>query len=341
MKEGDLRRVLGTLGVQVSQRTHSGWLVAPCPFAPFFHRGGIDRRPSFGAKVNAEGVSGYECHGCHMHGRLSSLARQLGRLRHRDDKHYAAVAATADEADMAVSSVEWTDEPAPRDPPQEPLVEEAFEGVYFPAWEVREARDYLRGRGVGAATAASLDLRWDPKQRRVLFPVRGPGGELYGFSGRAVDPAVKPKVRDYAGLKKRQHVLGAHGWRRDYPLIVVEGLFGLAHLVEVGVREVADVGAILGSELTRQKEDLVVRHGAPTYLLLDGDEAGDQCLFGRPDADGNRDLTGGAAFRLSRNLPTYVPAWPAGKADPDELSLDEVREMLRAPPWVPSRSLTS
>ena len=43
---------------------------------------------------------------------------------------------------------------------------------------------------------------------RIIFPVRGREGELYGYTGRAIDEDVQPRIRDYYGLPKRACLLG-------------------------------------------------------------------------------------------------------------------------------------
>ena len=106
--------------------------------------------------------------------------------------------------------------------------------------------------------------------------------------------------------------------------MVVEGLFGWAHLIEIGIEDHADVGALMGSELTRQKASIIKQHGASTYLLLDNDAAGDVCLWGRGEPP-----TGGAVATLRRDVPVFVPPWPEVKDDPDQLTLEEVLVMLR------------
>ena len=149
-----------------------------------------------------------------------------------------------------------------------------------------------------------------------------------------MNPGAEAKVRDYAGLMKRQHILGAERWRRDRRLIVVEGLFAFAHLIQMGVEKVVDVGALLGSELTDWKRGLIVDHGVGVYLLLDNDPAGDLCLFGRMNDQGDRDFESGAIHALHSQIPVMVPAWPTGKDDPDMLDKREVWEMIRdTPVW--------
>ena len=84
------------------------------------------------------------------------------------------------------------------------------------------------------------------------------------------------------------------------------------------------MGALMGSELTRQKANIIRQHGASTYLLLDNDAAGDACLWGRGNPP-----SGGAVDVLSRHVPVLVPMWPEGKDDPDQLTLEEVLSMIR------------
>jgi DNA primase len=323
MNESSLRNILAKLGVQVQGKS-GDWLRASCPFSSFFHSSGKDSHPSFTAKIDPDDDSFYYCHACKMHGRISALARALGHHRHNNQFYYSKIIEESEKADKEnIVFPDYEKIHEPKDPPQEPLVEEIFDNMYMSPSHC-ESLMYLTYRGISLQTALSLGLRWDERQRRILFPVRNPKGELMGFSGRATGDQ-EPKIRDYAGLKKRQHILGSHRWEwgnRRKPLIIVEGLFGYAHLVELGVEKVADVGALLGSSLTNKKRDLIIDRNTRTILLVDDDEAGDLCLFGR-----NND---GAINKLSKQgFPVYVPLWPKGKDDPDSLSKHEIWQIIQ------------
>ena len=321
MNESSLRSILAKLGIQVQGKS-GDWVQASCPFSSFFHSSGKDLHPSFVAKIDPHDSSYYYCHACKMHGRISSLARALGHHRHNSLLYYNVIIAEADQADQEnVIFSDYEDRFSHRDSPQEPLVEEIFDNMYECPIRNQEAIDYLTSRGISSKTALDLGVRYDERQGRILFPVRGLGGSLYGFTGRSTYPDVSPKIRDYAGLKKRQHILGSHRWREDKrPLIIVEGLFGYAHLVELNVEKVADVGAILGSTLSDKKRDLIIDRNTRTILLIDDDEAGDLCLFGR----------NGAIDKLSRqNFPVYAPVWPANKIDPDQLTKHEIWQIIQ------------
>ncbi len=335
MQEPALRAILGRLGIRPTEKTGTGWLHAPCPFASDRHRNGRDVRPSFGAKIEDRGVSSYHCYSCKMHGRISSLVRALHMYGHdvgeMDGHGFPALAREADIADMGVmGDVPFDGAQEPRRLP-EPLDEDAYAGLFGSAYDDEEAGRYLEGRGVGYRTVQQLGLGWDPDQRRIVFPVRGGDGALYGFTGRSIVPGAQPKIRDYHGLPKRHLIMGHHRWRGDRPIVIVEGLFAYAHLIEMDLERYADVGALLGSAMTEEKAAILRdQYPSPVFLFLDNDEAGTVALFGPQDRQGNQDFQAGAIAALLGHVPVHVPAWPDGKEDPDQLSKAEVWAMLQA-----------
>lgn len=358
MREVDLRKVLQKLGVRDAGRKRAnGWIEFRCPLAPFTHRSRHDSRPSAAAKVNDTGTSSWTCATCHGHGRLSRLASELQRYHPNRAEQFGSMIREIDEIEIQTArnapiEIEMPPFEATEDEQGlKPLIEEQFVGLFKPVGANADAREYLISRGIHSETAKKLGLVYDEHhherevERRILFPVRGRAGELYGFTGRAIDKETKPKVRDYMGLPKRALMLGAERWRVGKPLIVVEGLFAYAHLIEIGVEEIANVGALLGSVVTPEKAALIRAFDEPVYLLLDNDDAGDVGIFGRILPDGAREIEQGAVHQLVRSVPVMVPEWPtwvedgvlsdgtayvAGdqKTDPDQLTLDEVRDML-------------
>lgn len=327
MNEQSLRAILLRLGIHPAHKSQSGWLDFPCPVAAYTHAKGYDRSPSAGAKINDEGTSSWVCHTCKCHGRISGL---IGTMQSYTGTMYPGLMREAELADvMAGYSTDFGDfETVAQAPPPEPLPEEAYGDLYDPVSVSAEAVAYLRRRGISRATAETLSLRWEPSQERILFPVRDREGRLFGFTGRAINNDAKLKIRDYAGLPKRAMILGAERWTQGKPVIVVEGLFAYAHLVEIGVEERANVGAILGSVMTPEKAMILRSFDEPVYLLFDNDDAGDVGLFGRLLPDGSRDLELAAVNQLEEYVPTYVPEWPEGKDDPDQLTRQEVWTIL-------------
>ena len=305
--------------------------------SPYTHRGGRDRHPSFAVKPEVDGISAYMCWSCKSHGRISSLVRLLhhhGADVGEISGDYPTLAHEADRADMdSLGDREFRHHEQQEDLLPDPLDEYIFEGMFMPAFDVPEARDYLLQRGVREGAATAMELGWDPDQRRVVFPVRDRDGALYGFTGRSVVPGAEPRVRDYHGLPKRHLVLGENRWLGQpmdgRKLVIVEGLFALAHLVDMGLESYADVGALLGSSMTNGKAERIRAQGGPVYLFLDNDEGGDTGLFGREDPEGNRDFYAGAIGMLQHHVPLYVPVWPVDRCDPEELMREEVWAMLR------------
>jgi hypothetical protein len=331
MDEQTLLKMLRGIGIHEYKKQRSGWVDFSCPLAPFTHKSGADRSMSAGAKIAPGGISGWKCHACKNHGRIPQLILRLGRargIRYTDLLHEAELAEAVPE--MRTGFGEFECEVVDNTPT--PLQEEQYEGLFDEASEDPDAMTYITQRGISAATAHSLNLLWDPEKRRVLFPVRGAQSQLWGFTGRAVDPGVEPKIKDYYGLPKRHVILGENRWVRGKPIIVVEGLFGYAHLVEIGVEERANVGAILGSTLTVEKAEILRNWNENTYLLFDNDAGGDTGLFGHFDEDGRRVTDLAAVNQLHEYVPIYVPGWPEGKDDPDQLTCEEVFEMLDTTP---------
>lgn len=342
MDEPGIRSILGALRIQVVGR-NGYWIQTHCPLAPYRHKKGTDRNPSFGVLINETGASYYKCLSCGSKGRLASLVRTLEFLRGED---YKGLANEAERRELTINLLPFEErygDVATYQPP-EPLNEVAYGDLYPSVTGYKAGMSYVTGRGIGADTIELLSIRYDPDEQRVVFPVRDREGGLHGFTGRTVLPSGAkprnyptsknyPKVRDYAGLPKEWLLLGAELVDPTKPVLVVEGLFGYAHLVEIGARAILNPVAMLGAELTQPKANLLMEWDLPTYLLPDNDEAGDTCLFGPLVGDGSDDREGGAAIdKLAGNLRLFIPDWPDGKADPDELTMADLRNMLAKTP---------
>lgn len=337
MDEGPLLQILRRLGISEFRRGKKGWLDFRCPLPHRDNTGRVhfDTSMSAGARIDPNGPSSWHCFACKGHlgnPGVAGLVRAItktGRAVPADLQEMAIRA--EDRSSLALPHVDF--EAAPVDEAPKPLIEEVYEGLYLDAWGALEAQNYLAKRGLGEATAQALGLLYDDEQRRILFPIRDGQGRLYGFSGRAIDKEAKPKIRDYAGLPKRHLILGQHRWQRNRPVLIVEGLFGYAHLVEIGVERFINLGAVLGSVMTEEKAAILRLFDEPVYLLFDNDQAGEIGLFGPLDPDGTtrRREHGGVAMLLDY-VPVYAPEWPEGKADPDELTLQEIEAMILETP---------
>jgi len=327
MREAEIIQFLHRINIHDADTTRVGWVNSTCPLAPWTHASGVDRNPSFGVKVENTKNSGYKCFSCGEHGRFSGLFRRIAYLSGDDNLNTIAQQVEAAERKSfkfddfdAIPAVDMT--------PPKPIVEEAFIGIYNPVSGYPEAMQYLSSRNIGQATAEKLGLLWDEQARRIMFPVRDKEQRLYGWTGRTVIPNHQPKIKDYEGLPKRKLLLGEHLWK-GLPLLVVEGLFGYGHLFEISADRYFDIAATMGAELHPQQLTRIRHHpSSRAYMLYDNDEAGAKGLFGTVDPrTEKRRIENGAVWALHREVSTYVPSWPEGKSDPDELTIKDIEKI--------------
>lgn len=338
-----LRQVMAKLGVYIPQANNAGWVHVACPYAPWKHRNGVDRSRGFAMKVEDNGISAFKCPACKTHGRISGIARGLAALREtsgEEAEKYDLIAREADSYDMLGSQLPGFEEQfAIQELMPDPLDEEAFTGLFEQVADHKEARRYVVNRGISRATVEKLRVEFDAEKRRIVFPVRDGEGRLFGWSGRTVIPDHEPRILDYATLPKRALILGEERWRPGYPKFLVEGLIAYARMHEIGVEDIADIGALLGSSLTEQKADILKKHGCPVIPAVDPDKAGDQCLFGQWQEEKIEPETGeileagyfqggGLIDILASEVPVLLPYYPQGLKDVDDLTLEQVREMI-------------
>lgn len=333
MEERAVRHHLRALGIGPLIKNRE-WVNGPCPFAPYTaaHRNAHDAKVGFGVHTEKGGQSRYFCFTCKAKGTVYDLAAELGRLRGED---YSAIQKQAFR-DELVSLSHYDDLDTEEDQLQDPLDLAAYGDIFEPAWGVAEARDYLQARGIGARTSRLLNIGWDGDEQRVVFPIKDNNGLLYGFSGRTIlgNDALSPKypkVRDYYGLPKRHLLLGEELVNPELPILIIEGLLGYARMHEIGASSIINPMALLGSEMTPQKAERLMRWSLPTYLLPDPDAAGDICLWGRLDDDGSY-RGGGAVDKLKDEVPVYIPEYPEGVDDVDDLTFEDIEVMLRDTP---------
>ena len=323
--------ITSKLGLENISENNKGWLLYECPFAPWFHKNGRDNNPDFWIKTEPSGFSGFHCFACKQHGSLYSLVKKLERRRQVSYGTLAIDAATAEcPSDFGKFEIdEDIYEPTPID-------DVIYIGMYPLAWESDESRLYLLGRKVSQRTSEKLGLVYDEDERRILFPVRNHEKQLFGFSGRTtIDkeenyPYKKyPKVRDCAGLPKEKVILGEEHWEKGKPIWIVEGLFAYALAMERGFDKLANIGATLGSVLSIYQRDILISYNCPVYLCYDQDLAGDLGLFGPWNEQKEIFEGGGAIDKLKKHVPTFLPIYPDGIDDPDNLTFEHFEKMLK------------
>ena len=328
MNEANLRDTLSELGIDVLHKNGRGWLVASCPFAPYRHEFGTDRNPSFFIKINDQGFSGYNCLSCHSKGNVHKLISRLAQYREED---YDKLVIRSIKRETPDRFGGWDDRRSHIAEEMDPLDAEIYFRMYSNAWDEAEARAYLKDRGVTKSAAELLELRFDPDSKRILFPVYDHTHALFRFTSRTILPTNdrRPKVRDYAGLKKEQCILGEQLIDPNKPLLLVEGLFALAKMISIGARDMVNPVASMGSSLSRTQVNILADFAQPVYLLYDLDFAGDQGIFGVYDKAEQKFEGGGAFDHLRKHVPTFICEYPKGKKDPDDFTLADLQYAMK------------
>lgn len=306
-----------------------------CPLAPYLHEHGTDKKPSFGIKIEPSGYSGYHCFSCGEQGTFSGLAKKLGVLEgnpfeYIDVYNFAVMSETPESFDDWEE--EWEEE---KEEWQKTIRKEDYFPIYPLAFTSKKAKQYLLSRGVDKNSAKVMNLRYDSEEERIMFPIYRFDKGLLGFAGRSIlsnDILARyniPKTKNFCGIKTEYSLLGEHLITPNKPILVVEGLFAYAHMISLGVRDFCNPVATLGSHMSKIQRDIIVSHNQPVYLLYDDDFAGSKGLYGAWDAKNNTHKGGGAIDMLKEHVLTYVCLYPRRTNDPDDLTLVEVKKMLK------------
>ena len=286
--------------------------MCPCVLARWTHQKGGDSNPSFGISVHDESTSIFHCFTCHEKGPLTYLLERLESFTGEDLSGLREQFAVGEEFGPPLR--EWQGrgrESAESIGP--PLTSEYLDLYEWPG-DFEVAKTYLKGRGITAQTCKRLQIQFDPDEERILFPVFDTSGALYGYSGRAVERGVEPRIKDYHGLPKRGLLLGAHLVGEADKVLVCEGLFDYAWLQQMGFPAVA----LLGTELTPEKATILKSLRKPVYCFTDCDEPG-------------FDAAESIAAQLIAHVPVFEVEYPVECKigdDPAVLSQADVEMMI-------------
>jgi hypothetical protein len=309
--------------------TNGEWVNFSCLLAKHSqeHRFLDDRSPSAGITIGKDGIVYYKCFTCKHQG---PFINTIERYETKSKIQLSALRGLVEES-QELPDYEYLSEVNSTVVKAEPL---PFTNIFEEIEDYPEAVKYLLSRNISLQTAHNLGLQYDPDSKRITFPVRDSKGLTYGYTGRTIDPESKVKIKDYH-FQKSHFILGTELWKADQPTILVEGLFAYAHLHEIskGKYFPFNIGAIMGSNISEQQVEILIKFGNPIYCLLDGDAPGIAGTKGKK----------GLVHYTKNDLPTFILNYPkyelevyglkipVQKFDPDSLTLDEVWSMIQKP----------
>lgn len=292
MTEESIIRFLIGLGIPRDEiYPRDEWVNCGCPLAPWTHAGGADSRPSFGVRINDEGLSYWYCFGCSPKGKtLSKLIHQLFVVTGRypwtsaqtfaeDEIHYHSDEALTklkprDHWKLPEETVREVQPLPPEVIRQYPLLQNAK------GFEARRCREFLQEERLIIPTFAyQLGVRYDPDNRCLIFPLTDIKGRIFMLRSRSrVEKAIwtiNPKKAGYPNLvfPRLREVgvwFGMHliDWRR--PVMAIEAELDVARLHTLGYFNV--IASATSSVTDAQIDSLCM---ARTIILgYDADRAG-------------------------------------------------------------------
>lgn len=299
----DLLHTLETIIGYPASRVSDKSIIFKCPFAETRHDAGEDRSPSFSYNVEE---NYYHCFSCKSSG-------SIGKLKHD-------LSSDVDILDIQkkVKKKSLLDKKVNK---EEPLDKEIYLNIFFDPWKYQKAKDYLITRGISQETSAKLGLGYDAYRDIITFPIYDESGNLYGFQGRKIVEDDYGKILTYVTALKDKF-MGLQFYNPKLPFLLIEGLFGYASLHQIGADKYFNVLAIMGSSLTNEKIEVLKQFKNGIYILPDNDEAGRACLYQKGKKKLKQPIED-----LTQTHKVYLPSWPANKKDPDQLTIDDVKNI--------------
>jgi len=193
---------------------------------------------------------------------------------------------------------------------------EANKPLTFQLKGVDHEHEYLKARGITAETASTFGVGFfsgrGSMNGRAVIPIHNERGALVAYAGRAIDDS-EPRYKLPGGFHK-SHVLYNLHRVTGQEVIVVEGFFDC---MKVWQSLHPFVVALMGSSLSEQQEQLLLRQFTKVTLLLDGDNAG-------------REAAASIAERLVHKIHVRIVDLPDGQ-QPDQLDEQGIGRVLGEP----------
>lgn len=318
------------------KKSGDGQILVRCPF----HKGGMERKPSFSVSLN-KGL--FNCFTCHESGTIATLLTMLG---HPPSVVEREVGPLRDEIKRNLENLKLKKQAQYQtsNPFRAPVVLPESMISAFDWLPVQ-----LQQQGFDPAWLQWLRIGVDMKNQRITYPVRDIYGNLAGFVGGRTRPDQEPKYKVYRGRMKTfdgRVIPSEYGlwFDEEYPtydfqnheylwnyhnvypralhsqevsqIIIVEGFKACIWMLQNGYR---DTVALMGSKMSARQKELLLRVNARIVLFLDNNA---------PGQDGALK----AGLNLQQAIPeVYVARYPDradSECQPDWLDSVELQQAI-------------
>lgn len=280
MNLSELGVVLSHLDLDIRGKApnSSGYIQVSCPLAKWLHESGEDKNPGCSISVDTVPTT-FRCFACGERGKLSDLIDSVASLSKNEElKKLALELAVSDKPSLrtklqsaSTSISDWVKPPKNAKP--SPISPELL-SRFHPAWEHPSSRSYLIGRTISQRVTELFDLRYDDRQRRVIFPVKDVSGDLYGLVGRAIDVDNEKRYRNYLGFSSGHSLGGIHQLRHFPKTLVCEGYFDLINPVEWAWTKGYDIVCTWHADISEFQAEQLQSLDSTLYFCYDNDTAG-------------------------------------------------------------------
>jgi len=241
MNDQDLDIVFDLMQSKIKHTGKGGNRSAQCPLAQWTHPKGRDENPS--ATVKAGDPALFRCWSCREQGSVRKIAKKYLEFS-GDDRAYAYVREIEKSWSVSerVKRKKYGDDKKrvgqqivrqARTKDQQGKLEDDFKKY------MRKIPDYAFERGLTMAQCERWEIGYDPKEMRMIIPIRDKSGKLMGVSGRDLLGDRKPKYKHYYGLQKERVLYGENYLDRDKKRgYIVEGFFDVWQLEAAGLKNV-------------------------------------------------------------------------------------------------------
>lgn len=266
MNREPLKHFLHLLGARQIRDTGE-WITSECPLARWTHKSGADRHPSFGARVNPQGVSVCKCYSCKQKAvPIESLLFTMSRYRgtyYREATDFLIRHEIFNENNQQYTYLDkWETVEKEK---EIPLLPRTVIDTYSKISDISTpatVKDFIHSRKVTLDICDFFDVRWSNEFKSLVFPSLWKEG-VTSIKARRMDQ------KKFFFLKGGLYLFGLNRVNYSKPVWLVEGEFDLLRLNSLGEYNVVALG---GSNIPPDLPKFL--HNHTIISGLDSDTAG-------------------------------------------------------------------